>query len=130
MVAEASRPQPAEEVADLVGGDRVASPHVHAAPLLERCPAIDPDQPPVGVEQPATGVTRIDGRIDLQAVGILQDRAGGILVAVHPGDDARADRRPQIGGQKKRIAGGEAEVAHLNIVAVGELGAGKIIAAE
>ncbi len=72
----------------------------------------------------------IDRGVGLQAVGVFQQRAGRILVAVHAGDDAVADGGMKIGGQQKRIADGEAPIADLHAVAVGHFGGGKIVAAQ
>jgi len=130
VVAEAARAEPAEEVPHLVGRDRIPRPHVHPSPLLERRAAIDADQPARGVEQAAAGVARIDRGIDLDAVGVFQDRARGKLITVHARDDACTDRWLQVGAEQEGVADGKAFVAHLHPIAVGQFGDGKIVAAE
>ena len=130
MIDEASPFQAAEELAELVRRDRVADTDVHPAPLLERGPPVDPDHPPLRVEQAAPRIAGIDGRIDLETVGVLEDRAGRELVAPCPGDDPGADRRAEVGGEEEGIARREAEVSHLDQIAVGELGKGEIVATD
>ena len=78
----------AEEVLDLVDRDGIADADVHAAALFERAAAVDADQPALGIEQRAAGVAGIDRGVGLQAVGVFQQRAGRILIAMHAGDDA------------------------------------------
>ena len=130
MVADAARPERPEEVPQLVRRDRIPGADVHAPPLLERRPAVDADQPPHRIEEAAPGVARIDRGIDLDAVGVFQDRARGKLVAVHARDDARADRGLQIGAEQEGVADRKAFVADLHAITVGQLGDRKIIAAE
>ena len=130
MVNQTPPLQQSEKVPQLIGRDGIAHAHIDAAALFERSPAVDTDDPALGIEQAAAGIPRIDRRIDLQAVGILEDRAGGKLVASHPRYDAGADRGLEVGRQQERVAGGEAEVAHLDVVAVGQFGRGKVVASE
>ena len=130
VIDQASPLEQAEKVSQLVGRDGVAHPHVDAATLLERCPPVDADDPALRVEQAAAGVARIDRGVDLQAVGIFEDRAGRKLVAPRARHDAGADRRLKIRGEQKRIAGGEAEITHLDLIAIGKRGEWKVVAAE
>ena len=122
--------QAAEEILDLVDRDGVADADVHAAALFEAAAAVDADQFAVGVEQRAAGVAGVDRGVGLDAVGVFQQRAGRLLVAVRAGDDAVGHGRLKIGGQQERIADGEAPVADLHLVAVGHLGGGKVVAAQ
>ena len=49
-------------------------------------------------------ITRIDRRIDLNAIGIFQNRACGILITMDAADDAISDCRVKVGCQQKRVA--------------------------
>ena len=130
MVADATRPERPEEMSQLIRRDRIPGADVDSPPLFKRRPAIDADQPPHRIEEAAAGVAGIDRGINLNAVGVFQDRARGKLVAMHAGDDARADRRLQISTKQEGVADGEAFVANLHAIAIGHLGDRKIIAAE
>ena len=130
MVHETPPLEQSEEVSHLVGRDGVAHTHVDAAAFLERRPAVDADDPALRIEQSATGIARVNRRIDLQAVGVFEDRARGKLVASHSRHDAGADRRLEVGGQQERVACGEAEVADFDVIAVGQFGVGKVVAAQ
>ena len=96
--------QMADEALDLVDRNRVADADVDAAALFERAAAVDADQLAVGVEQRPAGVAGVDRGVGLQAVGVFEQRAGRILVAVDAGDDAVGDRGLEIVGQQERIA--------------------------
>ena len=115
----------AEEVLDLVDRDGVADADVHPAALLERAAAVDADQPALGVEQRAAGVARVDRGVGLQAVGVFQQRAGRVLVAVDAGDDPVGHGGLEVGGQQEGVAHGEDPVADADLVAVAQLGVGK-----
>ena len=130
VVDEPASLEKAEEVSQLIGRDRVADPDIDPAPLLERRPAVHADQPSAGVEQSTARIARVDSRIDLQAVGVLEERAGRKLIAMHAGHDSRADRRPQVGGEQKGIAGREAEITHFDEVAVGQFRTRKVVSAD
>ena len=126
MIDDPAALQMAQEPLDLVDRNRVADADVHAAALFERAAAVDADQPAVGVEQRPAGVAGIDRRVGLQAVGVFEQRAGRVLVAMHAGDDAVGDRRLEIVGQQKRIADDVGPIADPHGVAVAELGGGKV----
>ena len=130
MVDETPPLQQSEKVSHLVGRDGVAYAHVDAAAFLERRPAVDANDPALGIEQSAAGIPRVDRRIDLQAISVFEDRARGKLVSPYARHDAGADRRLEVGGQQERVAGGEAEVAHFDVIAVGQFGAGKVVASQ
>ena len=85
---------------------------------------------PCGVEQRPAGVAGVDRGVGLQAVGVFQNRAGRILVAVHARNDAVGHRGLKIGRQQERIAHGEAPVADAHLVAVAQFGVREIVAAQ
>ena len=122
--------QLAEEVLDLVDRDGVADADVDAAALFERAAAVDADQLAVGVEQRPAGVAGVDRGVGLQAVGVFEQRAGRILIAMHAGDDAVGDRRLEVVGQQERIADDVDPIADAARVAVAQLGGGKLVFAE
>ncbi len=130
MVRDPTAVQVAEEILDLVDRNGIADADVHAASLFERAAAVDADQPPLGIEHRPARVARIDRGVGLQTIGIFQNGAGGILIAMHAGDHAVSHGRPKIGGQQERIADREAPIAHANPVAVGQFGVRKIGATE
>ena len=68
------------EIPDLVDGNRVTDSHVDTAPLFDRNPPIDSNQPPVRVKQRTARVAWIDRGIGLDTVGIFQQRTGRVLV--------------------------------------------------
>ena len=104
MVDDPAALQEADEPLDLIDRDRVADADVDAAALFERAAAVDADQLAVGIEQRPAGVAGVDRGVGLQAVGVFEQRAGRVLVAVHAGDDAVGDGRLEIVGQQERIA--------------------------
>ena len=120
----------AEEILDLIDRDGIADADVDPAPFFERAAAVDADQPALVVEQRTAGVAGIDRRVGLQAIGIFQQRAGRILIAMHARDHAVGDARLEIGGQQERIADRKAAVAGPHPIAVGHFGSGKIVAAQ
>ena len=122
MIDDPAALEVAEEALDLIDRDRVADADVDAAALFERAAAVDADQPAVGIEQRPAGVAGVDRGVGLQAVGVFEQRAGRILVAMHAGDDAVADGRLEIVGQQERIAGDIDPIADADAVAVAQLG--------
>ncbi len=90
--------QVAHEVLDLVDGDGIADAGVDPAALLQRDTTVDTDQFAVHVEQRAARVTGVDRGVDLDAVGILQQRAGRVLVTVNAADQAEGDGRREVRG--------------------------------
>ena len=130
MIDDPPAVQDAEEILDLVDGNGIAHVDAHAAPLVERAAAVDAHNLPLAVEQRAAGIARIDRGVGLQAVGIFQQRAVGELVAMHAGDDAAGDGGLEVGGQQERVAHGKDPVAGAEVVAVAELGMGKVVAAQ
>ena len=87
-----------------------------------------PIRSPLRVEQRPAGVAGVDRGVGLDAVGVFQQRAGRRLVAVHAGDDAVGHGRLEVGRQQERVADGEAPVADLHLVAVGQRRGGKVVA--
>ncbi len=85
---------------------------------------------PSAVEQRAARVAGVDRGVGLQAVGVFEQRAGRILVAVHAGDDAEGDRGLEVVGQQERIADDIDPIADAAGVAVAELGGGKVVVAK
>ena len=81
-----------------------------------------PIRRPFGVEQRPARVAGVDRGVGLHAVGVFQQRARRVLIAMHARDDAVADGRLKVGGQQKRIADREAPIADVHLVAVGQLG--------
>ena len=130
MIDDSAALQVAEEVLHLVDRDRIARPHVDAAPLFERTPADNADQPACGVKQRPARVARINRGVGLDAVGVLQERARGELVAVDPGDHAVGHGRLKIGGQQEGISHHVGPVADRHRVAVAHRRGREIVAAK
>ncbi len=128
VVCVQPHPQLTQEVLDLVDRDGVADSRVDPAALLERAPAIDADQLAGHVEQRAARVARVDRGVDLDAVGVLQQGAGRVLVAMHSADQAEGHGRSEVGGQHERVAQGQRPVARLDLVAVSHPGVGELVA--
>ena len=104
MVDDAARPQVAQKIADLVDGDRVAGAGVHPAALRDRNAAVDADQFSGPVEERPPRIARVDRRVDLQAIGVFEDRVGRILVAVHAAHDPVGRGRLKVGREQKGIS--------------------------
>ena len=104
MVDDAPGAQITQEVADLIDRDRVAGARVHSAALRNRDAAVNADQFAGPVEERSAGIARIDRRVDLQAVGVFQNRIGRVLVAVDAAHDAEGRRRLKIRGEQKRVS--------------------------
>ena len=117
-----------QEVLDLIDRDGVADAGVDPAALLERAAAVDADQFALHVEQRAAGVAGVDRRVDLDAVGVFQQRAGRILIAMHAADQAERHGGREVGGQQERIAHRQRPIAGLHLVAVAQLGVGELVA--
>ncbi len=130
MVDDASAMQVAEEMFDLVDGDRIANPHIDTAALFKRATSVDADQLATGVEQRSAGVSGIDRRIGLKTVRIFQQGSCRVLVAMHAGNDAVTDRGPKIGRQQKGVADGERPVADTDLVTVAQRRRREMVAAE
>src|SRR5262249_1448038 len=106
----------------------VADARVDPRPLVERAAAVNADQLAVHVEQRAPGVAGVDGGVDLQAVGVLQQGPLRVLVAVHAADQAEGDRGCEVGGQQEGVAHGQGPVALAALVAVAQGGEGELLA--
>ena len=128
MVGVESGPQMPQKVLDLVDGDGVADAGVDAAAFLERAAAVDADQFAVHVEKRAAAVARVDRRINLNAVGVFEERAGRVLIAVDAAYHAISHGRREVGGQQERIAQGQRPVAGSHRVAVAHFGEGELLA--
>ncbi len=130
MIHDAATLQMIEEMLDLIDGDGVARARIHSASFLERAASVDSDEFPVVVEQRATGVSRVDRRIDLNAVGVFKKRSRRILIPVHAAHDSVGHSRSKVSRQQKRIAHRVGPVPDADLVAVAERGGGKVIAAQ
>ena len=130
MVHHAAALQEADEAFDLVDRNGVADADVDAAAFFERAAAVDADEFAVGVEHRAAGIAGINSGVGLQAIGVFEQRAGWILVAMHAGEDAVGDRGFEILGEQKRVADDVDPFADAAGIAVAKLGGGKVVFAE
>src|SRR3954451_13720862 len=130
MIDDASALEAAQEILDLIDRDGIADADVDAAAFFKTSTAVDSDEVAISIKKRPARIARIDGGIGLDAVGVFQERAGGWLVAMGPGNDAKGHGRLQIGREKEWIADGKTPVADFHIVAIGHHGGGKIIAAQ
>ncbi len=128
VVGVQSGAQMAEEVLDLVDRDRVADAGIDAAALIERTAAVDADQFALHVKERPAGIARVDRGVDLDAIGVFEQRPCRILVAMHAGNQAEGDGGREVGREQERIAHGQRPVALLDLVAVAQRGEGKLLA--
>ena len=127
MIHDPAAVQVSQKILDLVDRDRVPDADVHPSALLERAAAVDPDQLPPGIEQRPTGVSGVDRGVGLKAIGVFQERSGGILIAVNARDDPLTDGRVKVGRQQKRVAHRETGFARFQRIAVAHFRRRKIV---
>ncbi len=120
----------AHEILDLIDRQRVAHAGIHRAALVlhHRAAAVDADQLALHVEERAAAAAGIDRRVDLDAVVVLDDEAGRVLVAMHAADHAEGDARHEVGGQPLRVAHGDGPVPFVNEIAVAQRGDRELLA--
>src|SRR5690606_33336188 len=73
---------------------------------------------------------RVDGRVDLNAVGVFEDGAGRVLIAMHAAHNPVRHCGGEVGRQKKRVPNHINPVPHADVIAVANLCDRKIIPAE
>ncbi len=130
VVDNPARAKVTQKIADLIDRDRVAGARVHSAALRNRDAAVNTDQFAGPVEERSAGIPRIDGRVDLQAVGVFQNRISRVLITVDAAHDAVSRRRLKIGGEQKGVSEHIDPVAGADGIAVAPRGSRKIVAAQ
>ena len=108
----------AHEVLDLIDGDRVADARIDATALLKGAAAVDANDLAVHVEERPAAVAGIDRGIDLDAIRVFEQDAGGVLIPVDAADQAVGHGGREVGRQEKRVTHGERPVAGFHLVAV------------
>ena len=75
MIDQQAGLQVPQKILNLIDRNGISHTHIHAATLFERTTTIDADQLAGGTKQRPAGVAGVDGSVDLNAVGIFQQRA-------------------------------------------------------